>query len=75
MGHFGIFMAYRLGAPGVIAPFFYSFAIWAVLSGLIVFSELPNPLALIGIAAIMASGLAIILLDRRRARELVTVPE
>jgi drug/metabolite transporter (DMT)-like permease len=75
LGHYGVFVAYRLGTPGVIAPFFYSFAIWAVLSGLIVFSELPNPLALIGIAAIMASGLAIILLDRRRARELVTVPE
>jgi drug/metabolite transporter (DMT)-like permease len=68
LGHYGVFMAYRLGAPGVIAPFFYSFAVWAVLSGLIVFHELPNPLALIGIAAIVASGLGIILMDPRRAR-------
>lgn len=75
LGHYGVFIAYRLGAPGVIAPFFYSFAVWAVLSGIIVFGELPNPVALIGIAAIVASGLAIILLDRRKARELVTVPE
>jgi drug/metabolite transporter (DMT)-like permease len=75
LGHYGVFMAYRLGTPGVIAPFFYSFAIWAVLSGLIVFGELPNPLALIGIAAIVASGLAIVLLDRRKARVLATVPE
>lgn len=74
-GHYGVFMAYRLGAPAVIAPFFYSFAVWAVLSGLIVFSELPNPLALVGIAAIMASGLAIVLLDRRRVREFAPVPE
>jgi drug/metabolite transporter (DMT)-like permease len=66
LGHCGIFMAYRLGAPGAVAPFFYSFAVWAVLSGLIVFGELPNPLALVGIAAIVASGLGIILLDRRR---------
>jgi drug/metabolite transporter (DMT)-like permease len=66
-GHFGIFMAYRLGTPGVIAPFFYSFAVWAVISGIVVFGELPNPLALVGIAAIVASGLAIVLLDRRRA--------
>ena len=35
LGHFGIFMAYRLGAPGVVAPFFYSFAVWAVVSGLV----------------------------------------
>lgn len=68
IGHFGIFMAYRLGAPGVIAPFFYSFAIWAVIAGLLVFHQLPNPIALVGIAAIVASGLGIILLDRRPAR-------
>jgi|UPI00048198CF drug/metabolite transporter (DMT)-like permease len=76
LGHFGVFIAYRLGAPGVIAPFFYSFAVWAVLSGLIVFGELPNPVALIGIAAIMASGLAIVLLDRRRRASLtLAIPE
>ena len=70
LGHFGVFMAYRLGAPGAIAPFFYSFAVWAVLSGLIVFGELPNPLALLGIATIVASGLGIILIDRRKRRSL-----
>jgi drug/metabolite transporter (DMT)-like permease len=68
IGHFGIFMAYRLGVPGVIAPFFYSFAIWAVIAGALVFHELPNPIAVFGIAAIVASGLGIILLDRRLAR-------
>jgi drug/metabolite transporter (DMT)-like permease len=69
-------MAYRLGAPGVIAPFFYSFAVWAVLAGVIVFRELPNPLAMVGIAAIVASGLAIVLLDRRRMlATAVPIPE
>ncbi len=68
LGHFGVFMAYRLGAPAVIAPFFYSFAVWAMLSGLIVFNEWPNPLALLGIATIVASGLGIILVDRRKPR-------
>lgn len=66
LGHLGIFMAYRLGAPGVIAPFFYSFAIWAVVAGVVVFHELPNPLALVGIATIVASGLGIVLFDRSR---------
>jgi drug/metabolite transporter (DMT)-like permease len=70
LGHYGVFMAYRLGAPGVIAPFFYSFAIWAVLSGLFAFGELPNPLAMLGIATIVASGLGVILIDRRKARSL-----
>jgi drug/metabolite transporter (DMT)-like permease len=71
IGHFGIFMAYRLGAPGVIAPFFYSFAVWAVVAGALVFHELPNPIAFLGIAAIVASGLGIILLDRRLPRTAV----
>ena len=56
-GHFFIFMAYRIGPTGVVAPFYYSFTVWAVISGLIVFSELPNTLALCGIALVVASGL------------------
>jgi drug/metabolite transporter (DMT)-like permease len=71
LGHFGIFMAYRLGAPGAVAPFFYTFAIWAVGAGLVIFGEMPNPIALAGIATIVASGLGIVLMDRRRA---VAVP-
>jgi drug/metabolite transporter (DMT)-like permease len=74
LGHFGIFMAYRLGAPGVIAPFFYSFAVWAVAAGLLVFHELPDPVALLGIAAIMASGLGIVLFDRRMPRTPAAAP-
>lgn len=76
MGHYAIFLAYRLGAPGAVAPFFYSFAIWAVVAGVIVFGELPNPVALLGIAAIVASGLGIVLLDRRVTRTPVpAIPE
>jgi len=67
-GHFFIFMAYRIGPTGVVAPFYYSFTVWAVISGLIVFSELPNALALAGIALVVASGLTIVMLDERRRR-------
>jgi drug/metabolite transporter (DMT)-like permease len=67
-GHFFIFMAYRVGPTGVVAPFYYSFTVWAVISGLIVFAELPNALALAGIALVVASGLAIVMLDERRRR-------
>jgi drug/metabolite transporter (DMT)-like permease len=68
IGHYAIFLAYRLGAPGAVAPFFYCFAIWAVVAGVLIFHELPNPVALLGIAAIVASGLGIVLLDRRISR-------
>ena len=59
-------LAYRPGRTAAIAPFFYSFALWAVLSGVVVFSALPNALALLGIALIVVSGVAIVLLDQRR---------
>jgi drug/metabolite transporter (DMT)-like permease len=70
LGHFSIFLAYRYGTAGAVAPFFYAFAVWAMLVGYLVWHEIPNGLALLGIALIVASGLAIVLIDRR-ARRLV----
>ena len=70
LGHVGLLLAYRLGRTAAVAPFFYSFALWAVLSGLLVFSALPNALALVGIALIAGSGVAIVLLDQRRGEEI-----
>jgi drug/metabolite transporter (DMT)-like permease len=67
-GHFFIFMAYRVGPTGVVAPFFYCFTLWAVISGLLVFGHLPNALAIGGIVLVVASGLAIVLLDERKRR-------
>jgi drug/metabolite transporter (DMT)-like permease len=70
LGHLTIFLAYRLGAAAAVAPFFYSFTIWAVAAGFLVWGEIPNPLAITGIVTIVASGLGVVLLDQRRARRL-----
>jgi drug/metabolite transporter (DMT)-like permease len=70
LGHVGLLLAYRLGRTAAVAPFFYSFALWAVLSGLFVFGVLPNALALAGIALIVASGVAIVLIDQCRGEEI-----
>lgn len=67
-GHFFIFMAYRIGPTGAVAPFYYCFTIWAVISGLLVFDHLPNALAIAGIVLVVLSGLAIVLLDERKRR-------
>ena len=67
-GHFFLFMAYRIGPTSAVAPFYYLFTFWAVMSGLVVFGQLPNWLALCGIVLVVASGLAIVLLDERRRR-------
>ncbi|WP_292546326.1 DMT family transporter, partial [Mesorhizobium sp.] len=67
-GHFFIFMAYRAGPTGIVAPFYYCFTVWAVISGLVVFQQLPNALAIGGILLVVASGLTIVSLDERRRR-------
>jgi drug/metabolite transporter (DMT)-like permease len=70
IGHISISAAYRTGDPGVVAPFYYMFAVWAVISGVVVFNTVPNTLAFVGIALILASGITVALLDERKRRKL-----
>jgi drug/metabolite transporter (DMT)-like permease len=68
LGHLFIFMSYRSGATSAVAPFYYLFSVWAVLSGYFVFSTFPNALAIAGIGLILVSGISVVLLDERRRR-------
>ena len=74
LGHSGLLLAYRLGRTASVAPFFYCLALWGVMSGLVVWGELPNALALTGIAVIAGSGVTIVVLDQRRGRKEVPIP-
>lgn len=64
LGHAGVLLAYRLGRASVIAPFFYSFALWGLLAGVVVWGAWPNPAALAGIALIVVSGIALVVMNR-----------
>ena len=64
-GHLFIYLAFRLAPARVVAPFNYAFTIWAVVSGILLFSDVPNGLAIAGMALIMAAGLTVILLEGR----------
>lgn len=72
-GHISISAAYRTGDAGVVAPFYYTFAVWAVISGLLVFNTVPNPLAFAGIFLILASGVTVAILDERKRRRLAAL--
>lgn len=74
LGNAAVMLAYRIGRAAAVAPFFYSFAVWGVLSGVVVWGAWPNPLALSGIALIVASGVAIVASSQRR-REAVALTE
>lgn len=71
LGHIFIFMSYRAAATAAVAPFYYLFSFWAVLSGAFVFGTFPNTLAIAGIGLIVVSGVAVVLLDERRRRLMV----
>jgi drug/metabolite transporter (DMT)-like permease len=75
LGHIGLLLAYRLGRTASVAPFFYSFALWGVVSGLVVWGELPNALSLTGIALIVGSGVAIVALDQRSGQKQIALVE
>jgi drug/metabolite transporter (DMT)-like permease len=62
-GHLFVFLAFRIGEARVVAPFNYAFMIWAGLSGLLIFNEVPNEMAIVGMVLIMLEGLAVIALD------------
>jgi len=65
-GHLFVFLAFRRAEPRVVAPFAYSLIIWSTLSGVLVFDEVPNALAIAGMALIVATGLGVILNERRQ---------
>jgi drug/metabolite transporter (DMT)-like permease len=67
-GHFFIFMSYRVGQTAMVAPFYYFFTFWAVISGVVVFGQFPNLLAISGIVLVVASGVAVVLLGERQRR-------
>ena len=65
LGQVGVVMAYRFASTATIAPLFYSFAVWSVASGYFIFGETPGLLAMLGIALIVVTGLALVRVNTR----------
>jgi drug/metabolite transporter (DMT)-like permease len=65
-GHVLIFLAYRFAGARTIAPFMYTLTLWAVLSGVVLFGDRPNILAVAGMALILLAGLIVVYADGRR---------
>ena len=66
VGH-GLLIGAFLRAPAsLIAPFTYLQMIWATMYGFFIFDQLPDGLSAVGMAVILASGVALVLHERRR---------
>ena len=57
--------AYRFADAGLVAPFDYTSLIWALLIGLLVFGEAPDPRSLVGAGFVVAGGVMIVLRERQ----------
>lgn len=68
-GHYALIRAMELADASFLSPLGYTQLLWATLFGLLVFGDLPDAAAFIGMAIIVASGLYVALGHRAKPRE------
>lgn len=66
LGHFCLTGAFLRAPASLIVPFTYLHMVWATLYGFVVFGQLPDGLSILGMAVIVASGVVLVLHERRR---------
>lgn len=64
-GHYLLILAHRLAPASILAPFIYTQLVWVVISGYLVFNDLPNHWTLIGAAVVISSGLYLLYRERQ----------
>jgi drug/metabolite transporter (DMT)-like permease len=73
LGHGLLIGAYLRAPASLIAPFTYLQMIWATLYGYVVFGQLPDGVSALGMAVIVASGVALVVHERRRANAFAAI--
>lgn len=66
LGHFMLIQAHRLAPAALLAPFAYTQIVWMIALGLLLFGDVPGLWTLAGAAVVIASGLAVLALERVR---------
>lgn len=65
VAHFTMIEAMRSGEAALVAPFRYTALIWAIVIGLAVWGHVPELWVMLGASVIAASGIGMILMERR----------
>jgi drug/metabolite transporter (DMT)-like permease len=68
IGHYLLIKSYEYAGATLLAPFTYTTVIWAVLSGFLVFGQLPDRWSVGGMAVIVAAGLFVVSRHRLTVR-------
>lgn len=67
IGHGMLIAAYLRAPASMLVPFTYLQMIWATAYGFVVFGQLPDGLSALGMGVIVASGVALVVHERRMA--------
>lgn len=68
LGHWLLILAHQRAPAPVLAPFNYTQLIWMIVSGFLVFGDVPPLATLVGAGVVVACGLFLLLHERRGAR-------
>ena len=69
---FCVFSAYSIASPSVVSLFEYSYIVWAMLAGYILFETIPVPRTFLGAAIIIAAGFYIYFREKVRGQMIAT---
>jgi drug/metabolite transporter (DMT)-like permease len=69
IGHFMLIDAHRKAPASTLAPFSYTQMIWMILSGYLVFGDVPDHWTLVGAAIVVASGLFVFARERSLGKD------
>ena len=64
LGHLFVFLAFRHATARAVAPFYYSFTLFAAAFGALFFKEYPNWIAIVGMAMIITCGLGVLYFEK-----------
>ena len=67
-GYFFSVLVMRVGQVSFVAPFRYTGLLWALLLGVLVFGDWPDPLTLLGAAIVVVTGVFTLLRGSRQVR-------
>jgi drug/metabolite transporter (DMT)-like permease len=72
LGNYAIIVAFRDGEVSVISPFRYTVILWAVMAGYLIFDDMPKPVAWLGIALIVGSGVYTLFREKAARNRIVS---
>ena len=67
LGHYLVAVAHRYASAATLGPFLYQQIVYMTLWGWLLFGQIPDLLVMLGAAVVVASGLALLLMEMRRS--------